>query len=140
MKRILLTFLLGAAGVRAQITLEWSTSDGGGGASAGGSYTLNGTIAQTDASAPATDGLPGGFSLEGGYWTFPDLSAPAPEMTMVFDGGFVALAWPDPGFAVVLESSDDLDLWAPVDPQPEINAWAEPEQQRRFYRLRRMEP
>ena len=44
--------------------LAWWTVDGGGGASAGGSYSLSGTAGQPDAGA-----LSGGvFALHGGFW------------------------------------------------------------------------
>jgi hypothetical protein len=45
--------------------LTWSTSDGGGGASSGGIYTLNGTIGQPDAGAALSGG---GYTLVGGFW------------------------------------------------------------------------
>ena len=47
--------------------INWWTIDGGGGASesAGGEYTLKGTIGQPDASN-ATEG--GTYSLRGGFW------------------------------------------------------------------------
>ncbi len=45
--------------------LIWSTIDGGGGTSAGGSYTLTGTIGQPDAGAMSGHT----FELLGGFWT-----------------------------------------------------------------------
>jgi hypothetical protein len=59
--------------------LTWHTIDGGGGTSAGGGYTLTGTVAQPDASA--AEALTGGtFSLTGGFWagTFPACTSFAP--------------------------------------------------------------
>jgi hypothetical protein len=50
---------------RAQFGIAWSTIDGGGGALAGGAFTLSGTIGQHDAAPPAT-GAP--FAETGGYW------------------------------------------------------------------------
>lgn len=46
--------------------LPWSTIDGGGGRSSGGSFSLSGTIGQPDAG----DHLGGSFTLLGGYWDF----------------------------------------------------------------------
>jgi len=44
--------------------LSWWTADGGGGSSAGGSYSLSGSAGQPDAGL-----LTGGsFSLAGGFW------------------------------------------------------------------------
>ena len=136
MKTLTAILLLAPVCVRGQFTLVWSTAGGGGGNSAGGSYSLSGTIAQTEAAEPLTDGKPGGFSLEGGYWTFPDLTEPAPVLNMTLQNGFIVLTWDEPAFPVVLEVSDNLTLWKPVDPPPAGTAWGEPEQRRRFYRLR----
>jgi hypothetical protein len=46
--------------------LPWSTIDGGGGSSSGGSFSLAGTIGQPDAG----NLLGGPFTLLGGYWDF----------------------------------------------------------------------
>lgn len=46
------------------MSISWWTVDGGGGASAGGPYTLRGTAGQSDAGR-----LSGGdFALNGGFW------------------------------------------------------------------------
>ncbi len=57
---------------RAQFAIPWSTIDAGGGASAGGVFSLQGTIGQPDA-GPAMAG--GAFTLTGGFW----VGADAPE-------------------------------------------------------------
>jgi hypothetical protein len=44
--------------------IPWWTVDGGGGTSAGGGYTLTGTIGQPDAGVMTG----GGYSLTGGFW------------------------------------------------------------------------
>ena len=44
--------------------LSWSTIDGGGGTSAGGTYSLSGTIGQPDAAWSAS----GDYELLGGFW------------------------------------------------------------------------
>ena len=46
------------------LSLPWWTADGGGGASAGGEYTLQGTIGQADAGAMSG----GAYTLSGGFW------------------------------------------------------------------------
>jgi hypothetical protein len=45
--------------------INWYTIDGGGGTSAGGTFSLSGTIGQPDAGGPMTGGT---FSLTGGFW------------------------------------------------------------------------
>jgi hypothetical protein len=52
--------------------LSWFSIDGGGGASSGGSYTLNGTIGQPDAGTMSG----GAYTLAGGFWS--GGSAPQP--------------------------------------------------------------
>ncbi len=51
--------------------LTWNTIDNGGGQSTGGSYALNGTIGQADASVLSG----GGYILSGGYWGYLSTSA-----------------------------------------------------------------
>ena len=45
--------------------LTWSTIDGGGGSSSGGSYALSGTSGQPDAGEFSSGG---NFTLNGGFW------------------------------------------------------------------------
>jgi hypothetical protein len=45
--------------------IAWFTIDAGGGRSAGGEYTLNGTIGQPEADEPASGG---DYTLTGGFW------------------------------------------------------------------------
>ena len=46
--------------------LSWSTIDGGGGTSTGGTFSLSGTIGQPDAGAAMTGGT---FTVVGGFWS-----------------------------------------------------------------------
>ena len=49
-------------------SIEWATIDGGGGSSAGGTFSLSATIGQADA-GPRADGMAGGtYGLKGGFW------------------------------------------------------------------------
>ncbi len=58
--------------------LSWSTIDGGGATSSGGTFQIDGTIGQPDASvADALTG--GGYTLTGGFWVMaPSCSSYAP--------------------------------------------------------------
>ena len=61
----LTAIVLGQAG--GGLDLSWSTIAGGGGESAGGTYTVNGSVGQPVASsAPSSDG--DRFSLTDGFW------------------------------------------------------------------------
>jgi hypothetical protein len=68
---LLVLMLAFSAGVAASspladsFSIPWWTVDGGGGASQGGAYTLNGTAGQADASL-ATGGR---YSLASGFWS-----------------------------------------------------------------------
>ena len=55
---------LGSA-ARAQTDVSWNTIDCGGGAGAGGSIALNGTIGQPDAGAAMSGGA---YTVAGGFW------------------------------------------------------------------------
>ena len=64
---VLLASLATTAGILAQsgdYDLSWFTVDGGGGTSAAGSYTVSGTIGQTDAGTLSA----GAHTLLGGFW------------------------------------------------------------------------
>ncbi len=117
-------------------TLAWSSvSSGGGGASAGpAEFTLAGSSVGQFSAGESSEGK-GEFSVTAGYWTFSFEPAPDLNLTMQLDGGTVTLTWEPAGPPVVLESSADMELWAPVDPQPETPFFREAEGARRFYRL-----
>ncbi|HWT16363.1 MAG TPA: hypothetical protein VN581_11310 [Patescibacteria group bacterium] len=87
---LLLTSVL--PGAVAQTRIDWSTVDGGGGASAGGRYVLRGTVGQPDAEVVSLCSADGGpdcvqprFEVVGGYWTGATPSAPGDEL---FGDGF----------------------------------------------------
>ncbi|MFN0132661.1 MAG: GC-type dockerin domain-anchored protein [Phycisphaerales bacterium] len=61
----LLATLVLAPAAHAQFAIDWSSIDCGGGDTAGGTFTLSGTIAQPDAAAPITGGT---FAITGGFW------------------------------------------------------------------------
>lgn len=65
----LILLLVSLLGLKAQTLFEmdWHTVDGGGGASAGGVFVLNGTAGQPEATGQALSG--GAFSLSGGFWS-----------------------------------------------------------------------
>ena len=125
-----------AAHAQESFTIAWSSLDGGGGQSAGaGEFTLAGSsVGQMTAGDPDS-GPPGEFDITGGYWTF-QLEPPLDlNLTMQLDAGTVTLTWDATAPPVVLESSTDLELWTPVDPQPATPFFQEPEGARMFYRL-----
>lgn len=48
-----------------QYAMDWWTVDGGGGTSGGGTYSLGGTVGQSDAGSALEGGT---YRLAGGYW------------------------------------------------------------------------
>ena len=50
----------------AQASVEWHTTDGGGGTSSGGGYSISGTIGQADAGSAQT---PTQLRADNGYWS-----------------------------------------------------------------------
>ena len=90
----LLTAILGtafAAGAQTY-SIDWHKVAGGGGASAGGTYQLNGTIGQPDASV-AMNG--GNFSLTGGFWSMVSVvqTPGAPMLYISSSGNTVTVYW-----------------------------------------------
>jgi len=91
------------ASSRAQnYAIDWFTLDGGGGTSAGGVFSVRGTIGQPDAGA-----LSGGnVSLTGGFWSLFTLQTPgAPRLSIERNGGNVRIFWPKPSTGFVLDQS-----------------------------------
>ena len=111
MKTILPCFLVAGSLTTAfgqSFSIDWHTIDGGGGVSAGGVFSVNGTIGQPDAGGPMTGGP---YSVVGGYWALP-IGVPTPGLPtlLIVHGapGFATLSWSPatPGF--VLQQSDSL--------------------------------
>lgn len=88
--------LLACPGQAQTYNLDWFTIDGGGGASTGGIYTLNGTIGQPDA-GPMSGGI---YKLEGGFWAFAAgaaIAEPTPELNVFLTGtNTVVVDWIGP--------------------------------------------
>ena len=122
----------------AQYSIHWSTVDGGGGTSTGGTYSVRGTIGQPDA-GPTMAGGP--FALTGGFWALPRaVQTPnAPLLSIaVASPGSALISWtPDTGTNWVLQECPDLKSGAWNDsPSGFTNPVVVPaSMQARFYRL-----
>src|ERR1700722_11433283 len=105
MKKILLLIglLLPMLGMAQSYTIDWYKIAGGGGLSTGGTYQVNGTIGQPDASANGA--MTGGaYSLTGGFWAIISVvqSAGVPNLVIVPNGAnSVKVLWPDTGTYVL---------------------------------------
>ena len=86
-------------------SLNWHQVAGGGGAGAGGNYSLAGTLGQYDASSV---GVGGSYSLTGGFWALP-LTVPtpgAPTLYITGVGGTVTIFWQDVAGWSLQQNSD----------------------------------
>lgn len=125
-------------GVVAGISLDWSTIDGGGGKSAGGAYSVSGTIGQPDAGLMSG----GTYTLAGGFWGGPEtLDTPGgPRLTVTRGSTTATLRWPAPSPGWRLEKSSDLVSWNPVNDIPSViagsNSVTVPAVLREYFRLR----
>ena len=142
--RTVLFLLISTLGfpVFAQYSIDWSTVDGGGGTSAGGGYTVIGTVGQPDAGTMSG----GTFSLNGGFWgiiaAIPTPGAPMLNVRLTA-ADRVILAWPNPSTGFVLQQNADLNTtnWVNVATSPQIvgnemQVTVSPPVGYRFYRLR----
>ena len=105
-----LILLCAAATAKAQnYSIDWFKIAGGGGTSAGGSYSVSGAIGQADAGGPMSGG---NFSLTGGFWALPGLvqtpGAPLLSISLNPQLSTLNLFWTPstPGFT--LQSTDRL--------------------------------
>jgi hypothetical protein len=135
--------LLLVAGSHAQpFTVDWFTVDGGGGNSAGGVYSLSGTIGQPDAGAMSG----GGFALTGGFWSLYDTGSASPSLVLAIRraGNSAVLSWPLSVTGFTLEYTTQLGsgVWttegsAVVDTGTEHTVTVPADSGRRFYRLKK---
>jgi hypothetical protein len=93
---------LGLSSAHAQYSIDWFKVSGGGGTSAGGPFSLSGTIGQHDAGGPMTNGQ---YSLTGGFWVLPQAVqvAGAPTLTIAPSTlGNAIISWTPntPGFVL----------------------------------------
>jgi hypothetical protein len=141
MKLLCALLLASACTGSAQYAIDWFTIDGGGGQSAGGVYTLNGTIGQPDAGRSSG----GSYTLRGGFWSaFAVVQTEgAPTLRILRNGANVTLAWPNPSSGFQLQESPSLTTpnWTDVVSAPgivgdekQVNRAVAPDT--RFFRLR----
>src|SRR4249920_2035156 len=96
-----LSLLSGVAGAQTY-SINWFSIDGGGGASAGGVYSIRGTIGQPDAGGPMTNGQ---YSVTGGFWALPQAVPVVGALTLTIlpaTPGHATISWTPntPGFVL----------------------------------------
>jgi hypothetical protein len=117
-RKLLLTALLLAPVVflatAQNYSVDWHKISSGGGTSAGGNFSVSGTIGQTDASA--NNALSGGnFSLTGGFWALTAIQSPGyPPLSIKLTAPNVAVvSWANTG-SYTLQTNSTLSStnWA----------------------------
>jgi hypothetical protein len=124
--------------------LDWFTSDGGGGTSTGGLYSVSGTIGQPDAGTTMSGG---NFSVEGGFWSLIAAvqTIGAPRLTVTLTATNTAVvSWPFPSTGFTPEQNPAIgtanwtSVMSPVFNDGSFNWVIVPANQgNKFYRLRK---
>jgi hypothetical protein len=101
-------------------SLDWHKISGGGGTSAGGVYSLSGTIGQHDAGGTSAGG---NFSLTGGFWSFLAVQTPGDPLLAIriTRTNSVMVFWPSPsaGFSLQQNTNPGTTNW--VAPAQSVN-------------------
>jgi hypothetical protein len=93
-------FSLTMEGLAQSFSIDWFTIDGGGGTSAGGVYSLSGSIGQPDAGTMSG----GNYTLDGGFWGVAAVQTPgAPLLSVVRSNNNVVISWPLPASGFLLD-------------------------------------
>ncbi|PWU16792.1 MAG: hypothetical protein C5B50_12660 [Verrucomicrobia bacterium] len=143
----LLVCLLFFAGVGSTLhaqpfTIDSSTVGGGGGASTGATYSINGTIGQSTAGGPLSGG---NFTVTGGFWSLiaavQTQGAPRLSITLT-PTNTVIVSWPSPSTGFGLQQNTDLrtTTWTTPSETMQDNGSVKfivinPPSGNRFYRL-----
>lgn len=135
-----LPFLVAVSSSAQSFFIDWSTIDGGGGASTGGGFTLAGTIGQPDAGATTGSG----FALASGFWSVFAVQTPGgPRLSVARQGADVRVFWPLPATGYLLDQSLTVTgTWSQVafpytTNATEISITVSEPATNRFYRLRK---
>jgi hypothetical protein len=107
--------LLADAANAQSYSINWYKIAGGGGASTGGIYAVNGTVGQHDASGSMTGG---NFALTGGFWSLYAVQTPgAPVLAINRTGTNTAMVYwtyPSTGFALQQNTNLGTTNWTGV--------------------------
>lgn len=138
LKFALVLFGLQLAGVPqacAQLAVDWSTVDAGGGTSSGGQYAVSGTVGKPDAGIMAG----GRYAIAGGFWPglIVESENGAPTLYIQASGVAVQIGWSPATAGFTLEMAENLSAPSWVS-APSGNPVSVPAAgQSRFFRLRR---
>ena len=88
-------------------SIDWFTIDAGGGASAGGGYSLNGTIGQSDAAITMSGGS---YSMTGGFWSLIAVQTPGAPLLKILRSptNTAVISWPSAATGFTLQQNGQL--------------------------------
>lgn len=94
-------------GAKAQsYSIDWSTINGGGDTSAGGVYSVSGTVGQPDGNGATTGG---NYSVNDGFWSVAVVqTSGAPLLTVAHVGNQAIVAWPAAVSGWILQTNNSL--------------------------------
>lgn len=97
-------WLVTTVGSAQNYSIGWYKVSGGGGASTGGVYSVNGTLGQHDAGGSMTGGS---FSVTGGFWSLiaPVQTPGAPNLYISHSGNTVTVSWQGTGSWTLQQNS-----------------------------------
>ena len=101
-------------------SIDWFTIDGGGGTSAGGVYSISGTIGQPDAGPTMTGG---NFTLTGGFWSLLSVvqTVGSPTLTITLTTTNTAVvSWPFPSTGFALQQNGNLNTTNWIGPSETV--------------------
>jgi hypothetical protein len=104
----LIILALAVLSARAQsYSMDWHKIAGGGGTSTGGTYQVNGTIGQPDASGAMSGG---NYSVTGGFWSLINVvqTPGAPLLTITFAGNQAIVSWSPSATGWTLQTNSNL--------------------------------
>jgi hypothetical protein len=102
----LLTFTFCLRASAQSYSIDWYKIAGGGGTSTGGTFQVNGTIGQPDASGALSGG---NYSVTGGFWSLIAVvqTAGLPNLSIAQSGNSVIVSWPNAG-SYTLQQNNNL--------------------------------
>jgi hypothetical protein len=104
---LLVGVLLPAIGFAQSYSIDWYKVSGGGGTSAGGVYSVSGTVGQPDASGAMSGGS---YSVTGGFWSFIQVvqTPGAPLLTITHVGNLAIVSWDSSVTGWTLQTNNNL--------------------------------
>jgi hypothetical protein len=128
-------------GLPQSFAIDWFTIDAGGGVSEGGGYSVNGSIAQSDAGSAMSGGS---YSMTGDFWSIVAVQTPEAPLLKILGTATntVMVSWPSVSAPFTLQQNNqsEASTWSPAtqtvfDDGTNKYIFVNPPTGKRFYRL-----